>query len=909
MTKEQLKTLIEGAVKTNGIQLISGETLQETLKTIVDSLPGYDEIVTSFGGDLLIADDPDPTVPTWYYAGESGTYTNAGGLVVDTTGKIVILNFDGTVWSKIETIVPVADPAKLPLYSAIKSASISATAQFIDDENGNIIYRVKTGQTLLTSELPANVVGTKVEVIGVSKETVDKILQKFPLKSFIKGGNLNPTVDLTLVAGSYVDTTNTYLNGLGITKLGVRGLNGSSNVELNLQFSTVKRTEYLANNGKYIKIKWRIFSKDGVPPTLTADRLAIIGISDTVTYANGKVTYTTVDSQVFEVTAVWKITQATLPSFIYVSTIWQAADVPVGFAIGDLGVSGVGVWYANTLAELDDSLIQYDWIQSDSEVLSKGENDILYAKSADIYGGTLNKYKNIPYIQTAIASFLIKHKWKKVDAFNQLNVTLAGDSILGRQTLTEMTLTPDVNGGVGNGYDTGHFPPNMWNQNIAWYVLQMLQFPDADVKYFNIVSSEITKTGTWNVSSAGADSIRVGTSSELGSTLTMPIPSGHTHAKFIHSNYSVGLGKAAVLKAEFSLDGGTTWVSPEDSGLVASYANNGTNGNYLTPTGNLGTYKWGNIIWKGLNPATSYLIRITLVTGNCAAWGFETWSKPRVNVIVTAEGGNTASEQKTFPQRFHSAMYNQDLIIYELPYLNDLGTGVIANFKGKAVLATVPSALPALNDFWYATVAGTYTNFGGLVAKAGEYMEWSGSAWRIGNTSLRTSIDNYINNNTTVFERLRMQGVPVLALITHDDTLNLTRPFSTDLGLMLMRLMAKKYGFAYLDVNYYQKMKGITAFMSDGTHLNDVGVKMYSDVLKEVFVDNPTFLGLAYPQMNNKVLKGNSATNTVAFGFEFKEIPTVRLFNNHSQIVSSVTKSGFTTTGTDSFDWEAEITV
>ena len=39
----------------------------------------------------------------------------------------------------------------------------------------------------------------------------------------------------------------------------------------------------------------------------------------------------------------------------------------------------------------------------------------------------------------------------------------------------EISLTPDSNGGVGNGYETGHFPPNMWEQVVAYKVLEMLQ--------------------------------------------------------------------------------------------------------------------------------------------------------------------------------------------------------------------------------------------------------------------------------------------------------------------------------------------------------------------------------------------------------------------------------------------------
>ena len=118
--------------------------------------------------------------------------------------------------------------------------------------------------------------------------------------------------------------------------------------------------------------------------------------------------------------------------------------------------------------------------------------------------------------------------------------------------------------------------------------------------------------------------------------------------------------------------------------------------------------------------------------------------------------------------------------------------------------------------------------------------------------------------------------------------------------------MVKKYGFACIDVNRYQTIKDLNNIYSDGTHLNDNGVAMYMDVLKEVFNNNDSFVGFAYPQNSNLPLKGNSSSNSVSFGIEFKEIPTVRLYNT-TQIVDSVTKSGFTTTGSGSFDWEAII--
>lgn len=56
----------------------------------------------SFKGSLLIADTP--TEDGWYFAGESGTYTNAGNLVVDISNQLVIIIAEDTqtTFSKID---------------------------------------------------------------------------------------------------------------------------------------------------------------------------------------------------------------------------------------------------------------------------------------------------------------------------------------------------------------------------------------------------------------------------------------------------------------------------------------------------------------------------------------------------------------------------------------------------------------------------------------------------------------------------------------------------------------------------------------------------------------------------------------------------------------------------------------
>lgn len=747
------------------------------------------------------------------------------------------------------------------------------------------------------------------------KSVVDTIIPKFKLNSFITGGNFNPVQDLQSTVNRYMIKDNAFLVDNQTPNIAYEVKGSNNNVEVYVSFNAAKIAEYFQNAGKYIKIKYWVYSKNGVMATATTrGRLGVLGTDDNVSYNNGQVTYKKVDDQIFEVTMQWQIHQAAQPTQIWICTVWEAAIVPADFVKGDLGVTGFGVWYADSLAQLDDNIVQYDWMPpSEDSLLTIEAGDARYMKISD--NPALADYNNIPYNQTAIAEFLRKYTSKTVDANNQINIALVGDSIFGRVDKSrgfdpanpEVTLTPDVNNPSETqpGYITGHFPPNMWEQIVAFKVLQLLQYPDADVKYFNHVASEITKSGTWvDRFPVGADCLRTATTTVQNSAMTLAF-SGASFVKFVYSCYGYN-SAGRKIQVQFSDDNGTTWKTPADLGLTEKLASSADgSGIYVLPTR---VYKFGNNVWGGLDKTKSYQIRVTFIdtTGTLNVWGFETWSNPRVNVVVTAEGGNTASNQKYRWERFYSQMYDQDLTIYELPYLNDLGAGVITNYKGQVTPTSTPAANPAQYDFYYATTAGTYTNFGGVVAYAGAYIEWSGTAWVLGSTKVAQTMATYQSNNMAVFERLRKTGVPVLTIVTHDCTIFATRPYTWGLGLFLLRLMVKQYGFGCIDLNRYQQQYDISDIWSDGTHLNDKGVQMYADLINEVMTSETEFVVWAFPQMNNIPLKGTSSANTVNFGIEFKKVPTVRLYNT-TQVVASVTQSGFTTTGSGSYDWEAII--
>lgn len=521
----------------------------------------------------------------------------------------------------------------------------------------------------------------------------------------------------------------------------------------------------------------------------------------------------------------------------------------------------------------------------------------------------------------AIGEFITKYKLKVVDEFNQLTVCMAGDSIFGRQdkgstwnpNSPEISHTPDTNdpNETKFGYETGHFPPNMWVQTVPYKTLELLQWENADVKYFNHSAAEVVKTGTWTDGyPLGADNTRAVYTSTVGADITLSF-SGATHLKTVFHYYGAATTKNSLIAIEFSTDGGSTWKSAKELNLTASMENAADGDSYYKLPSVM--YKWGNICFKGLDKNISYKVRITnKSTTRFAIWGFETWSKPRINVVVVAEGGNTAASQKGAPQRFYSEMYNPSLVIYELPFLNDLGSGPLARFIGKISPSSNAPSAPTDLDFYYCKEDGIYTKFNNIEAKKGEYIEYNGGQWKLNSTKLESVLTTYRNDNEIVFERLLKQGVPVIAIITHAGIYDQDRPFGCEMAIPALRGLVGKYGFAVLDINLYQKVAGYyttyKSIHSDGTHLNDKGVKMYMDLISLMFTipTNDQYAGSTYVPKKPLFGTGSGGT-TVSFGFEFSKIPNVMISGGTNIVVSEVTKSGFTTTGSGTFNYMAQI--
>lgn len=96
-----LKEAITSVIKTNGNQEITGQLLQNVLNSMVSSVGEN----ATFAGIATPATSPGtPDGPVFYIASQAGTYSNFGGIEIDSAG---IFTWDGTSWSfeKLDFII------------------------------------------------------------------------------------------------------------------------------------------------------------------------------------------------------------------------------------------------------------------------------------------------------------------------------------------------------------------------------------------------------------------------------------------------------------------------------------------------------------------------------------------------------------------------------------------------------------------------------------------------------------------------------------------------------------------------------------------------------------------------------------------------------------------------------------
>ena len=517
-------------------------------------------------------------------------------------------------------------------------------------------------------------------------------------------------------------------------------------------------------------------------------------------------------------------------------------------------ITGFKVAFFDTVQEAKNTNIIGDWVDVSTRYVSV--SDVTNMINESIASNDMIKpWNNKNYNRARLSRFFMKYTNKIVDDYNQLSITMVGDSIFGRiedptrigtyynsGTGTfnegfpnELDFTPDMNDGSPNGFNTGHFPPNMWEQTVPFKILKALQYNDADVKYFNHKATEVTKGGTWvSAFPAGADNINTLYTTTANSYIELTIPTGSKFAKFIYSDYGSS-SNGAVIQVSFSSNSASFTTDLTSLGITCNKTL--SNGQYTC-----GSYKWGNLCFKGLNPANSYKIRITFISGSkLSVWGFETWSNPRINVVVTAQGGTIASNHADGLQSgFYSPEYNNSLCVYELPFTNDFGTGIVTHFVGTIndLSMAAPAGQPN-GTFYYSAVTGHLTNFN-LDVIEGQYVEFDGTSWKIGSTQVQNALNNYRTNESKVYESLKnyekASDLDVLCVVPHISNFALTRPFMTQEAMSLVKSLCSSNSFAAIDITTYLAYNDSIddSYTVDQIHLNNKGVGIYESLLLDV---------------------------------------------------------------------------
>mgnify|MGYP003650580473 CR=1 FL=1 len=210
----------------------TGLATKNTLQGLSNFLSTAGDV--SFKGSLAIADVPD--LDGWYFASESGTYTNAGGLVIDISNQLVIIIVSATytVFSKVDIPLNItfdATPTDASTnavesegilnFVASKKGFSSFGNQFsnnifnsfnditIEDNTGNLVYYLKyagffsgTSQVLFQISDGATTTNFYIDSGGVQPTT----LQFYDVT--IGNINLKVTFDWTTYTTVYSNATN-----------------------------------------------------------------------------------------------------------------------------------------------------------------------------------------------------------------------------------------------------------------------------------------------------------------------------------------------------------------------------------------------------------------------------------------------------------------------------------------------------------------------------------------------------------------------------------------------------------------------------------------------------------------------------------------------------------------------------
>lgn len=98
-----LKNAINGVIKTNDNQAITGQIMQNVLNSLISNIGEN----ATFAGVATPSTNPGaPDGPVFYFAFQSGTYNNFNSAIINNIDNVKIFKWGGSAWSIIDTGLP-----------------------------------------------------------------------------------------------------------------------------------------------------------------------------------------------------------------------------------------------------------------------------------------------------------------------------------------------------------------------------------------------------------------------------------------------------------------------------------------------------------------------------------------------------------------------------------------------------------------------------------------------------------------------------------------------------------------------------------------------------------------------------------------------------------------------------------
>ena len=234
------------------------QELSNLLKTVDD---------TAFKGSIAIADVPSEN--GWYFASESGTYTNCGGLVIDTADNIAIIIVSGTfdTFNKIDIPVNITIDAT-PLSGSLNAVESGGVFDSLKEISKNNFFTPLTDKSLLRLEM-------FLDIKFTNNLTPDSILESdnsyknLYIKEVFNTPTLQ-TIDVTDGTSTVCEIyeTNTQKSGKSVVSLTEVGGSGIS-MECYVNWDSI--ANYFAQNTTEIELNTELIA--GRSDSLTNSRL------------------------------------------------------------------------------------------------------------------------------------------------------------------------------------------------------------------------------------------------------------------------------------------------------------------------------------------------------------------------------------------------------------------------------------------------------------------------------------------------------------------------------------------------------------------------------------------------------------------------------------------------------------